>query len=106
MVTPSAEAVCPTALVVALVNAPVARRLAACVNVGAGVTSCYEWEGRPCEDGESTLIIKTSRARLDALTAAVKELHSYTVPEVIAFDLLEAGNQDYLAWVRQHVRGS
>lgn len=97
-------------LCVVLVNAPpdhaapiaralVERRLAACVTV-APVTSHYRWEGALHEDAESTLVIKTRSARVAEITAAVRALHPYDVPEVIALPLLARGNPDYLAWVR------
>jgi len=102
------------ALVVVLVNAPPAdapriaralieRRIAACVNVIPGVKSFYFWDGALQEDDESTLVVKTTSAALEALTAAVKELHPYSVPEVIALPLAEGGNAAYLDWVRGSV---
>ena len=99
-----------------LVNAPppdapriaralVERRLAACVNVVPGVLSVYEWEGKLTEDAESTLLIKTRRALVADIAGAMRELHPYTVPEVIALPLLEGeGNPDYLAWVLENTR--
>lgn len=105
------------ALVVVLVNAPpaeapriakalVEQRLAACVNVIPGVKSFYFWEGNLEEDEESTLLVKTTAAGVAALTTAVKELHPYSVPEVIAVPLKNAGNPDYLDWVRKSVAGA
>jgi periplasmic divalent cation tolerance protein len=102
-------------LSVVLVNAPpgdapriaralVERKLAACVNVIPGVKSFYFWDGALQEDGESTLVIKTTAALVGDLTAAVKSLHPYTVPEVIALPLEDAGNSEYLAWLRSSVR--
>lgn len=74
------------------------KRLAACVNILPGATSMYWWEGKIEEAGECVLIIKTQESNLGALTAEVKRLHSYTVPEVIAFRI-EGGNPDYLRWL-------
>jgi len=51
---------------------------------------------------EYLLIIKTSRSRLKALEAAVKRLHSYDVPEIIALPI-EKGSRDYLAWLSKSV---
>jgi len=42
---------------------------------------------------------------VDAVTLAVKELHSYDVPESIAVDI-QGGNQDYLQWVRDATASS
>lgn len=84
--------------------APLARRLVderlcACVNLVPGLRSIYRWQGQVCDDGESLLVIKTRAARLDALTAAIREHHPYDVPEVIALPLAPGGNADYLAWL-------
>jgi periplasmic divalent cation tolerance protein len=84
-----------------IARALVERRLAACVNVVPGVTSVYRWAGAIHEDRESTLLVKTRRALVESLTAAIGELHPYAVPEVIAIGLDPgAGNPEYLAWVR------
>jgi len=44
------------------------------------------------------LIIKTDVARFEALRVAVRELHSYETPEVIALEISD-GDPDYLAWL-------
>jgi len=106
------------ALVVVLVNAPpadapriaralVERGLAACVNVIPSVTSIYFWEGKLCEEGESTLMIKTRAALVQEITAVVKGLHPFTVPEVVALALVPGvGNLDYLRWVATEATGT
>ena len=84
-------------------RALVEARLAACVNVlQAPVESIYRWKGSVDTAKEFLLIIKTSRARLKALEAAVKRLHSYDVPEIIALPI-ERGSRDYLAWLSESV---
>jgi periplasmic divalent cation tolerance protein len=78
----------------------VGERLAACVNIIGGVQSVYRWEGKVTRDAEILLIIKTTRERYDELERRVRELHSYTTPEVIAYEI-ERGSEDYLRWLRQ-----
>lgn len=75
------------------------QRLAACVNILGGVESHYWWQGQLESGQEHLLIVKTTEERVPALIEAVRALHSYTVPEVIAFPI-EQGNADYLSWVR------
>jgi len=75
------------------------RRLAACVSIVGGVESHYWWQDQLESARETLLIVKTTEERVPALIEAVRALHSYTVPEVIAFPI-EQGNPDYLAWVR------
>ena len=76
----------------------VERRLAACVNVVPSVCSTYRWKGEVVEDGESLMIVKTEKRHVEALRVAVRELHSYDTPEVIALKI-DDGDPDYLAWL-------
>jgi len=77
--------------------------LAACVNVVAGVRSCYVWEGNLTWSQEVLLVIKTTRAGFERLERRVRELHSYEVPEVLGVKV-EVGFEKYLGWVRGNVR--
>src|SRR5437764_347992 len=63
--------------------------LAACVNLLPSVRSFFIWENKLSEAEELLLVIKSERARLPEVAEAVTELHSYTVPEVIALPILE-----------------
>lgn len=78
----------------------VERRLAACANVLDGVHSIYWWDGAVQEEPESLLLLKTAEARVDALVAAVRELHPYDVPAASALPVVR-GNPDYLRWVHE-----
>ncbi len=81
-----------------IARAAVAERLAACGNVVPGVRSIYRWEGRVQDEAEALLVLKTTRARFEALRDRVLALHPYQVPEVIALPV-EAGSAAYLAWI-------
>jgi periplasmic divalent cation tolerance protein len=76
----------------------VEERLAACVNVVSGVRSLYRWEGRVAEDTEHLLVIKSRRELLPRLEQRVRELHSYSVPEVVALEVI-GGSRSYLEWL-------
>lgn len=82
----------------------VEERLAACANVIDGMESVYWWQGKLTEDREAVLIAKTRAALVPALTERVKQLHSYTVPCVVALPILD-GNPAYLAWLTAETRG-
>lgn len=88
-----------------LARALVGRRVAACVNLIPGVRSFYRWEGEVQDDPEVLLIAKTTRARFEALRAAVLELHSYDVPEVIGLPIA-AAHAPYHAWIHESVEES
>jgi periplasmic divalent cation tolerance protein len=66
----------------------VERRLAACVNVVPRVSSTYRWEGAVRTDSEWLLVVKS----------AIRELHSYELPEIVMLDLA-GGDAAYLAWI-------
>ena len=76
----------------------VEERLAACGNVVPGLRSVYRWEGKVHDEGEALLLLKTTRARFEALRARVVALHPYQVPEVLAL-AVEAGDAPYLGWI-------
>ncbi|HEY6329072.1 MAG TPA: divalent-cation tolerance protein CutA [Blastocatellia bacterium] len=78
----------------------VTEKLAACVNLVAGVRSIYTWEEKICSEAEVLLIIKTTEVAYAALELRVKQLHSYSVPEVIALRI-ERGSEQYLSWLAQ-----
>ena len=81
-----------------LATALVERRLAACVNQMAPCRSHYRWQGAVQHDSEVPLLIKTSAGRYAALEAAIRELHPYELPEIIAVDIVR-GLPAYLDWV-------
>lgn len=81
-----------------IAQALVGERLAACVQALPGVASTYRWQGEVQVADEVLLLIKTSRARLDALKARLPDLHPYDLPELIVLDAVD-GLERYLHWV-------
>jgi len=80
------------------------QRLAACVNFVAPIQSWYIWQGEVCRDEETLLVVKTSAAVFrERLIPAVRALHPYEVPEIIALPIV-MGHDDYLAWIADNVR--
>jgi periplasmic divalent cation tolerance protein len=81
----------------------VERLLAACVNIVPQVGSIYRWEGEVEEAEEWLLIVKTTRPAFERVREAIKELHSYDVPECICVSI-EDGSVEYLSWIGQSVK--
>jgi periplasmic divalent cation tolerance protein len=80
----------------------VERRLAACVQVGGPIGSCYRWQGKIETAEEWLCTAKTTREAYDQVEQAIRELHPYEEPEIIAVPIV-AGSPGYLAWLREQV---
>ena len=78
----------------------VGQQLAACVNVLPGIRSIYRWQGAVSEDGESLMVIKTSRSAWERLENWLNRNHPYDLPELIAMPV-DQGLPAYLEWVVQ-----
>ena len=86
-----------------IANQLVSSKLIACANIVSKVNSVFHWQGELCNEGEALIIMKSVKANVDAIIAKVKELHSYSVPEIIALPIL-AGSKDYLKWLQDETR--
>jgi periplasmic divalent cation tolerance protein len=78
----------------------VERRLAACVQVLGPIASTYRWRGEVERAREWLCLAKTAASRYPELEAAVRELHSYEEPEIVAVPIV-AGAAPYLNWLRE-----
>jgi periplasmic divalent cation tolerance protein len=83
-----------------IARALVDARLAGCVNIIKNIRSIYSWQGKIEDEPEILMIAKTQKTLMNDLMKKVKELHSYTVPEIIALPIIE-GSEDYLRWLRE-----
>ncbi|MFM7118066.1 MAG: divalent-cation tolerance protein CutA [Planctomycetota bacterium] len=78
-------------------------RLAACVQISGPVQSVYRWEGK-IEAAEEWLLRAKTRAGLwEAIVGAIKKLHPYEVPELIATPLTEI-DLEYQRWMDEALR--
>ena len=75
------------------------KKLAACVNVGSPIISHYSWEGKLTENTEIPICIKTQADCYPVLESAIKLLHPYSLPEIIAIPIY-TGLPAYLDWIK------
>ncbi|HEY0386779.1 MAG TPA: divalent-cation tolerance protein CutA, partial [Pyrinomonadaceae bacterium] len=80
----------------------VGARLAACVQLMPEMESVYHWQGKIERTPETLLIAKTTRANFEELERAVRALHSYETPEIVALSL-ETASAPYLHWLTESV---
>ena len=81
-----------------IAHALVERKLAACVNILAECVSVYRWKDKLETATEVPLLIKTRAAIYDEVEAAIRSLHPYELPEIVAVPVRQ-GLPDYLEWV-------
>ncbi|MGB9722187.1 MAG: divalent-cation tolerance protein CutA [bacterium] len=88
-----------------IAKAVIEKRLAGCVQVLGPIKSIYWWKGN-IETAEEWLCIMKSKKRLYSnLEKAIKEIHSYETPEIIAVPII-AGYEGYLKWLDKETNGS
>ena len=75
----------------------IGEKLAACVQL-YGMESFYRWQGETVNAPETLVMIKTRVALFDTAIARIKELHPYSVPEIVGTAFV-AGLPAYLAWI-------
>jgi periplasmic divalent cation tolerance protein len=76
------------------------KRLAACVQISGPITSTYWWQGQIEVAQEWVCTAKTRQDLYDAVEQAIRDVHSYEEPEILATPIL-AGSPGYLDWPTQ-----
>ncbi len=85
-----------------LASTLVERRLAACVNMAGPIDSTYRWKTAVESAQEWLLLIKTTADGVGRVREAIRELHSYELPECIVLPI-EGGSEEYLDWISDNV---
>ena len=76
----------------------VEKKLAACVQILGPMTSYFHWQGKLDSAAEYLCMIKSREDLFADLEAAIKSMHPYEVPEIIATPITKGG-KDYLNWL-------
>jgi periplasmic divalent cation tolerance protein len=79
----------------------VSSRLAACVQMLPEMESVYRWKGEVEQAREILLLAKTTREKFEELDRAVREIHSYDTPEIVALPII-AASRPYLDWLKKN----
>lgn len=77
------------------------QRLAACVQI-TPCTSWYRWQGAIEHSEEMVCTIKSRRDLFPELCRAIRAVHPYQVPEILASPVI-AGGESYLDWLKQEL---
>ena len=78
------------------------RKLAACVQILPAIESVYRWNGEVQHDTEILILAKTTTAQFDDLEKAVREIHSYDTPEIVAVPMAHV-SEPYRVWLAENI---
>lgn len=77
----------------------VEKKLAACVQIVGPVVSTYRWKGTVETATEWQCVIKSREGLYPEIEKAIKTVHPYEVPEIIAVPI-SSGSSEYLGWLK------
>jgi periplasmic divalent cation tolerance protein len=77
-------------------------KLAACVQISGPITSTYRWKGKVENSQEWLCLIKTRNDLFIKVEAAIKKMHPYETPEIIAVPIVK-GSKEYLNWIDENL---
>ncbi len=85
-----------------MANVALEKRLAGCVQILGPIKSIYWWKGKIENADEYLCVIKSKKSLYAELEKAIKEIHPYETPEIIAMPIV-AGYEGYLKWLDEEL---
>ena len=79
------------------------KRLAACIQITGPITSTYRWKGNVETQEEWLCIIKSRKILYNEIERAIKEIHPYETPEIIATSIV-TGSKEYMEWLDNEIK--
>jgi len=86
-----------------IAHALVGKRLAACAQLVGPIVSTYWWKGAIETAEEWLCYMKTHKSLYDELEEAIRAIHPYETPEIVAVPIV-CGSNDYLEWLNGEVK--
>jgi len=86
-----------------IAKALVEKRLAGCIQIVGPIASTYWWNGNVETAEEWLCFIKSKKALYEKLEKAIKEIHPYETPEIIALPIV-SGSKSYLEWLNNELK--
>jgi len=80
----------------------VQRRLAGCVQIVGPISSVYWWKSKIEKAEEWLCLIKSEEALYNEVEEAIKKIHPYETPEIIATPIV-TGSKEYFRWLDQEL---
>jgi periplasmic divalent cation tolerance protein len=77
-------------------------KFAACVQILGPITSIYRWKDKMQYSEEWLCLIKTKEDLYNKVETAIKSLHPYEIPEIIAVPIIK-GSKEYLNWIDEEL---
>ena len=79
------------------------KHLIACANTLGPVESQFWWQEKTQKASEFLVIMKSDQKLFEKLSEAIKEMHSYETPEILALPIVK-GWPPYLEWLNVSLR--
>ena len=86
-----------------IAQAVVEKRLAACAQIVGPISSTYWWKGKVESADEWMCLMKTRNDLFADLERAIREIHPYEVPEIVAVPIV-AGSASYMNWLDNELK--